>query len=55
MTDKKKYMDDEEFDDTQPTGGAMPIDVEQAKAGAKRCRINWQKHSQKRPSIKMAG
>ena len=36
MTDKKKYMDDEEFDDTQPTGGAMPIDVEQAKADAER-------------------
>jgi molecular chaperone GrpE len=32
MTDKKKYMDDEEFDETQPTGEAMPIDVEQAKA-----------------------
>ena len=25
-------MDDEEFDETQPTGEAMPIDVEQAKA-----------------------
>jgi molecular chaperone GrpE len=32
MTEKKKHMDDEEFDDTQPTGEAMPVDNEQAKA-----------------------
>ncbi len=36
MTDKKKYMDDEEFDETQPSGEVMPIDDEQAKADAER-------------------
>jgi molecular chaperone GrpE len=36
MTEKKKHMDDEAFDETQPTGEAMPVDNEQAKADAER-------------------
>jgi len=32
MTDKKKHMDDEEFDETPPTGEDMLFDAEQARA-----------------------